>query len=87
MRDSATIHQGLATLTSVEDPQGTAFRLRVRAPDGHVVYDAVPAAAGRAARQRCRGRLSRPRARVAEGCRAPAVSALSKVLATGGDAG
>jgi hypothetical protein len=42
VRDSATIHQGLATLTSVEDPQGTAFRLRVRAPDGHVVYDAVP---------------------------------------------
>ena len=33
---------GLATLSSTEDPQGTTFRLRVRAPDGHVVYDAVP---------------------------------------------
>ncbi|HET7822622.1 MAG TPA: hypothetical protein VFL10_13950 [Ornithinibacter sp.] len=42
VRDSATIHDGLATLSSAEDPQGTAFRLRVRAPDGHVVYDAVP---------------------------------------------
>jgi hypothetical protein len=42
VRDSATIHDGLATLTSAEDPQGTAFRLRVRAPDGHIVYDAVP---------------------------------------------
>ncbi len=42
VRASATISQGLATLTSMEDPQGTAFRLRVRAPDGHVVYDAVP---------------------------------------------
>jgi hypothetical protein len=42
VRDSATIHEGLATLSSAEDPQGTLFRLRVRAPDGHVVYDAVP---------------------------------------------
>ena len=42
VRDSATIRDGLATLTSAEDPQGTAFRLRVRAPDGHIVYDAVP---------------------------------------------
>ncbi|MFL6165681.1 MAG: hypothetical protein ACJ710_05300 [Ornithinibacter sp.] len=42
VRDSATIHNGLATLTSAEDPQGTSFRLRVRAPDGHVVYDQVP---------------------------------------------
>ena len=42
VRDSATISQGLATLSSAEDPPGTAFRLRVRAPDGHVVYDAVP---------------------------------------------
>jgi hypothetical protein len=42
VRDSATIHDGLATLSSVEDPQGTTFRLRVRAPDGHIVYDAVP---------------------------------------------
>jgi DNA-directed RNA polymerase specialized sigma24 family protein len=42
LRDSATIRDGLATLTSAEDPQSTEFRLRVRAPDGHVVYDAVP---------------------------------------------
>ena len=42
VRDSATISQGLATLSSAEDPPGAAFRLRVRAPDGHVVYDAVP---------------------------------------------
>ncbi len=42
LRDSATIRDGLASLTSAEDPQSTEFRLRVRAPDGHVVYDAVP---------------------------------------------
>ena len=42
LRDSARISQGLATLSSAEDPQGTTFSLRVRAPDGHVVYDAVP---------------------------------------------
>lgn len=42
VRARATISQGLATLASTEDFEGTAFRLRVRAPDGHVVYDAVP---------------------------------------------
>jgi len=42
VRDSARVRQGLATLASVEDPAGTPFRLRVLAPDGHVVYDAVP---------------------------------------------
>ena len=42
VRDSATVRQGLATLASAEDPAGTPFRLRVLAPDGHVVYDAVP---------------------------------------------
>jgi hypothetical protein len=42
VRDSATVRGGLATLASTVDPPGTTFRLRVLAPDGHVVYDAVP---------------------------------------------
>ena len=43
LRDSVTVREGLATVSSADDPAGTAFRLRVLAPDGHVVYDAVPA--------------------------------------------
>ncbi len=42
LRDSVTVREGLATVSSADDPAGTAFRLRVLAPDGHVVYDAVP---------------------------------------------
>ena len=42
VRDSRTVLDGLATLASAQDPPGTTFRLRVLAPDGHVVYDAVP---------------------------------------------
>ena len=43
VRASATIHQGLATLCDLErTPWAPTFRLRVLAPDGHVVYDAVP---------------------------------------------
>ena len=42
LRDSATIHEGLATLASAEDAPGASFRLRVLAPDGHIVYDDVP---------------------------------------------
>ena len=42
VRASATIHEGLATLWTSKDPLGTTFRLRVLAPDGHVVYDEVP---------------------------------------------
>lgn len=42
VRASAKIHQGLATLWTSKDPLGTTFRLRVLAPDGHVVYDEVP---------------------------------------------
>jgi hypothetical protein len=42
LRDSVTVRQGLATVSSADDPPGTAFRLRVLAPDGHVVYDAQP---------------------------------------------
>jgi hypothetical protein len=42
VRDSATIHNGLAILASADPRQGTSVRLRVRAPDGHVVDDEVP---------------------------------------------
>jgi len=42
VRDRATIFSGLAMLSAPQDPPGTDFHLRVRAPDGHVVYDAVP---------------------------------------------
>ncbi len=42
VRDTATIHNGLAVLTSAEDPPGTIFRLRLLAPDGHTVYDEIP---------------------------------------------
>ena len=54
MRDSATVHQGLATLASAEDPPGTTFRLRVLAPDGHVVYDAVPPTRSSCSTEPCR---------------------------------
>ena len=42
VRDTATIDNGLAVLTSTEDAPGTLFRLRLLAPDGHTVYDEVP---------------------------------------------
>jgi hypothetical protein len=42
VRASTTIREGLAPLGTSKDPLGTTFRLRVLAPDGHVVYDAVP---------------------------------------------
>ena len=42
LRDSVTVRGGLATVSSADDPRGTTFRLRVLAPDGHLVYDAVP---------------------------------------------
>ena len=44
VRDTATISNGLAVLSSTKDPAGTIFRLRLRAPDGHVVYDQIPPA-------------------------------------------
>ena len=40
--DSATVDQGLAVLSSPGGEQGSTFRLKVLAPDGHVVYDEVP---------------------------------------------
>jgi hypothetical protein len=40
--DSATIDQGLAVLSGSRGPESNIFRLKVLAPDGHVVYDAVP---------------------------------------------
>jgi hypothetical protein len=40
--DSATVDQGLAVLSGSRDQQGSTLRLKVLAPDGHVVYDAVP---------------------------------------------
>ena len=42
LRDSATVKDGLAILTSTQDPITATFRLRLLAPDGHVVYDDVP---------------------------------------------
>ena len=42
VRDTATIHNGLAVLASAEDPPGTVFRLRLLAPDGHTLYDEIP---------------------------------------------
>ncbi|MFW5470044.1 hypothetical protein ACOCJ4_08380 [Knoellia sp. CPCC 206435] len=42
VRDTATISNGLAVLTSTQDPPATTFRLRLLAPDGHTVYDAIP---------------------------------------------
>jgi hypothetical protein len=36
------VRKVLAPVSSADDPPGTAFRLRVLAPDGHVVYDAQP---------------------------------------------
>lgn len=42
VRDTATISNGLAVLTSTQDPSGTTFRLRLLAPDGHTVYDEIP---------------------------------------------
>jgi len=41
-RDLAMVRGGMALLSSTKDPVTTVFRLRLRAPDGHVVYDAVP---------------------------------------------
>ena len=74
VRDSATIHQGLATLCVRGGPPGTTFRLRVLAPDGHVVYDAVPPQPVELL-DSGRDRLSGPRAGLAAGCRPAAVSA------------
>ena len=42
LRDSATVKDGLAILTSTQDPITATFRLRLLAPDGHTVYDDVP---------------------------------------------
>ena len=42
LRDSATVKDGLAILTSTQDPITATFRLRLLAPDGHIVYDDVP---------------------------------------------
>lgn len=42
VRDTATITNGIAVLTSTKDPPTTTFRLRLLAPDGHTVYDAIP---------------------------------------------
>ena len=42
VRDTATINNGLAVLSSTQDPPGTTFRLRLLAPDGHTVYDEIP---------------------------------------------
>ena len=37
VRDTATINNGLAVLSSTQDPPGTTFRLRLLAPNGHTV--------------------------------------------------
>lgn len=42
VRDTATIKNGLAVLTSRQDPPDATFRLRLLAPDGHTVYDQIP---------------------------------------------
>jgi hypothetical protein len=42
VRDTAAISNGMAVLSSTKDPPTTTFRLRLLAPDGHVVYDRVP---------------------------------------------
>jgi hypothetical protein len=42
VRDTATLSNGLAVLSSSQDPPGTTFRLRLLAPNGHTVYDAIP---------------------------------------------
>ena len=67
LRDSATVKDGLAILTSTQDPITATFRLRLLAPDGHTVYDDVPDRTGTAAarpdhrrdRPRKRSRISR----------------------------
>lgn len=41
VRDTAGVRNGLAVLTS-SDVIATSFRLRLRAPDGHLLYDKVP---------------------------------------------
>jgi hypothetical protein len=42
VRDTTRITNGMAVLTSTQDPTTTTFRLRLLAADGHVIYDRVP---------------------------------------------